>query len=43
MECTICYNEIEEGTGYNKWNCTHSFHKNCIIDWDKSCPVCTNF
>ena len=40
MECTICYNKIEEGSGHNKWKCTHSFHKKCIIGWDKSCPVC---
>ncbi len=40
MECTICYKKIDEGTCYNKWTCTHSFHKKCIIDWNKSCPVC---
>jgi|SaaInlStandDraft_5_1057022.scaffolds.fasta_scaffold01343_4 WD40 repeat protein len=40
MECTICYNKIEEGAGYNKWRCAHIFHKKCIIDWNTSCPVC---
>lgn len=40
MECTICYNEIEEGAGHNKWTCSHSFHETCILYWDKSCPVC---
>jgi len=40
MECTICYNKIEEGSGHNKWKCTHIFHKKCIIGLDKSCPVC---
>ena len=40
MECVICYNEIAKDAGYNKWNCTHSFHKNCTRRWNKSCPIC---
>ncbi len=40
MECVICYNEIAKDAGYNKWNCSHSFHKNCTKRWNKSCPIC---
>ena len=40
MECAICYNEMTADTCHNKWTCSHRFHKNCILHWDKSCPLC---
>lgn len=40
MECVICYNNMDGGDKDNKWECSHYFHKKCISNWDKSCPVC---
>ena len=40
MECTICYEEIEEHETYTKWSCHHSFHKNCVQKWNNGCPNC---
>ena len=40
MECTICYEEIEEHETYTKWTCDHSFHKNCVQKWNNGCPNC---
>lgn len=38
--CVICLQEITQENKYKKWNCRHLFHKDCIHNWDKSCPLC---
>jgi hypothetical protein len=49
MECSICYSEINAGTGKVELSCSHPFHFSCLIKWfDKqrlkqsceSCPLC---
>jgi NADH:ubiquinone oxidoreductase subunit F (NADH-binding) len=49
MECSICYSEINAGTGKVELSCSHSFHFSCLTKWfDKqrlkqsceSCPLC---
>ena len=39
-ECGICYENMEKNEKIKKWDCTHYFHKNCIKQWNKSCPIC---
>ena len=38
--CSICFENIEQL--YTKWTCNHCFHKDCIKNWNKSCPLCRN-
>ena len=45
MECSICYDAINESTGCTKLSCSHSFHFSCISSWflkqeTGSCPFC---
>ena len=37
QECSICLECIKEDK-HKIWTCDHSFHKNCIQNWKKSCP-----
>jgi len=41
-ECVICWSSIDETCLYQKWNCTHRFHQNCISNWNNGCPTCRN-
>ncbi len=41
MECIICMSD--EPKSYQKLECKHSFHKQCILKWSRrsnTCPVC---
>jgi hypothetical protein len=48
MECSICYEEINESTGQCILGCKHSFHLECISCWtfrfehfnQPTCPLC---
>jgi hypothetical protein len=49
MECSICYSEINAGTGKVELSCSHPFHFSCLIKWfdkqrlkkcSESCPLC---
>lgn len=49
MECSICYEEINTGTGKVELSCSHPFHFSCIAKWfdrkrldgsSESCPNC---
>ena len=49
MECSICFNEINSGTGKVELSCSHPYHLSCLTKWfDKqkldgsceSCPLC---
>lgn len=40
QECSICLECIKEEKKYKIWTCNHSFHENCIQNWQKSCPIC---
>lgn len=47
-ECYICLQEFVEGDEMSishNLECTHFFHKQCIVDWlvcDERCPTCRN-
>ncbi len=38
--CSICLEEIKISDSFQKWNCSHRFHKECTKFWNKSCPLC---
>lgn len=38
--CSICFDKLSNETSYKKWNCSHSFHQDCIISWNNGCPIC---
>jgi hypothetical protein len=40
--CVICWDCIDTNDSYQKWNCSHRFHKKCIEDWSNGCPTCRN-
>ena len=42
VECNICLDTIERDDAYIR-KCGHSFHKDCISDWNsrrRTCPTC---
>ncbi len=39
-ECVICWDCIDINNSYQKWNCSHLFHKTCAESWNKGCPMC---
>ena len=42
-KCPICLDEFKVNEEYFKFYCGHSFHSNCIKDWEKinsKCPNC---
>ncbi len=41
-DCAICFNSIDINNSYQKWNCSHLFHRNCIENWNNGCPTCRN-
>lgn len=40
--CIICFEDIDSSNMIRKWECQHTFHKNCIHHWDNKCPLCRN-
>lgn len=40
--CPICYDPLTENNSecIQKWNCSHKFHRGCIEQWNKGCPLC---
>ena len=32
--CIICFEDIDSSNMIRKWECQHTFHKNCIHHWD---------
>ncbi len=41
--CSICYEDITEGSGLLRLGCNHSFHPKCVSIWLKEhnrCPLC---
>ena len=41
-DCVICWDCIDKTESYQKWNCSHRFHKKCIESWSNGCPTCRN-
>jgi len=40
MDCTICFDKIEN-IPVSKWICNHNtFHDDCISKWTNGCPLC---
>jgi hypothetical protein len=39
-DCVICWDCIDINNSYQKWNCSHLFHKNCAETWNNGCPIC---
>ncbi len=43
MECSICFESIDEGTGSARLSCNHLFHFGCLARWvlkNQTCPYC---
>ena len=44
LECSICLDDIIEGTKIYNLNCNHKFHKKCLdrsfFNGNKECPLC---
>lgn len=40
--CGICLNIMKRNQKYQKYTCLHYFHKECIDEWNQSCPICRN-
>ncbi len=40
--CIICFEDIEFSEMIRKWECIHTFHKDCIDCWENNCPICRN-
>lgn len=38
--CSICLTTIEENEMDTKWICRHRYHRECITNWNGSCPEC---
>ncbi|KAL9241146.1 hypothetical protein vseg_015288 [Gypsophila vaccaria] len=41
--CSICLDELEEGSCVGVLDCTHEFHANCVKNWlaiNNVCPLC---
>lgn len=41
--CSICLDEFKNEDILKKLNCSHIFHKDCLVPWinnNKSCPLC---
>lgn len=37
--CSICLDTLDNND-IIKTNCNHIFHKSCLINWTKNCPIC---
>ncbi len=40
IECSICFNTLEESSNVVVLICNHEFHQPCFAKWGKSCPNC---
>ncbi len=40
--CVVCWGCIDTDDSYQKWDCSHRFHRNCIEHWNNGCPTCRN-
>jgi hypothetical protein len=43
MDCSICFETIDEGTGSARLSCGHLYHFGCLARWvlkNKTCPYC---
>lgn len=40
--CGICLHEMKNNNKYQKFTCSHNFHKECINAWNNNCPICRN-
>ena len=43
MECSICMNDLHQGTTIRCCRCHTEFHNTCLIEWysrNNSCPTC---
>ena len=43
MDCSICFEVIDEGTGSARLSCGHLYHFGCLARWvlkNKTCPYC---
>lgn len=38
MECSICFENIEENDVFNTGVCLHIFHNRCMCLWYQNCP-----
>ena len=38
--CAICLASIDENDVDTKWICRHRYHRDCITNWNGSCPEC---
>lgn len=41
--CSVCYDDMTEGSGCKRLSCGHCYHKNCLRRWfekNSSCPYC---
>lgn len=37
--CAVCL-DITDTPKIRKWDCRHTFHEECIMHWNISCPLC---
>ncbi|KAK4339025.1 hypothetical protein RND71_040487 [Anisodus tanguticus] len=43
LQCSVCLEDFEIGTGAKEMPCKHKFHSGCILPWlelHSTCPVC---
>lgn len=40
--CGICLDKMKNSHRYQKFTCSHYFHKDCIDAWNQNCPICRN-
>lgn len=40
--CCVCLETNTTHAQIRKWTCSHSFHEECIDQWDNGCPMCRN-
>ena len=38
--CSICFECLDPKQDFQKWNCSHRFHENCVRRWNNGCPMC---
>ena len=38
--CSICLENLNENEGTKAYVCSHLYHRECINNWNGSCPEC---